>query len=64
MTPGLWTQISPSTPALDHLSSPSMMRTDTPRQGWPTDRNLPELSRRSGVQRGQIATARVASARP
>ena len=41
-----------------------MMATETPRQGCPTERKRPELSKRSGVLRGQIATARVASARP
>jgi hypothetical protein len=63
MTPGLRTTISPSSPGLTTRSS-CMMRTETPRQAWPTERNFPDESRRSGVKRGQIATARVASASP
>ena len=57
------TQISPSTPGTTGPDSSTIL-TDTPRHGRPTERNLPEGSARSGVLRGQMATASVASASP
>ena len=63
MTPGLLTLISPSVPVGASPASVVIL-TETLRQGGPTERNFPEESRRTGVLRGQMATARVASARP
>src|SRR2546425_11506025 len=67
MTPGLFTQISPS--RLGGSSPPSSggggtMRTETPRQGRPTERTLLEVPSRRGGARGHSAPAQDAPGSP